>query len=474
MTTQLEEPRIRKAAYSVAACPRCGSEIEKGTLIELWEDPTRFGKGRIRWAHSNEECRAAAAARETGGGAGGGCSLEQVREEVKTQLAEAIGGLDLSGLDDAMKTAAEQHLKGVVSDVDKRLDEFASKMGEAHAESAGEIAKSTSEALTSAVKGMQSAILETITKVEQMIADGVPKVYEFRLPGKDPKKGNKGEHFHPVFEEVMDLCLMGRNVFLPGPAGCGKTKLASQIAERLERPFRFISCSAGMSEGQLNGRLAPQAASREALMNEYQYFVSQGIEPVAAAQLAASAVSGFNFIISEFVRAYEEGSVFLLDECDASDSNTLLVLQAALAGSKMAVPNRPGKPYADRHPDFVCIAAANTYGRGADRLYVGRAQLDEAFNDRFRIGVVPMDYDQKLELWFANQLSEDKQYEGKKALNEIWRIREAAGRNRLQRVVSTRFIEQAMSAIAFGKDADYVKAKLVTGWAKDELTKVGM
>ena len=36
-----------------------------------------------------------------------------------------------------------------------------------------------------------------------------------------------------------------------------------------------------------------------------------------------------------------------------------------------------------RHPDFICIAAANTWGLGATNDYVGILKLDAAFLDRF-------------------------------------------------------------------------------------------
>jgi hypothetical protein len=48
------------------------------------------------------------------------------------------------------------------------------------------------------------------------------------------------------------------------------------------------------------------------------------------------------------------------------------------------------------------IAAANTYGRGADRLYVGREQLDASSLDRF--GFWTMDYSEDVEhLWSGNE-----------------------------------------------------------------------
>ncbi len=173
---------------------------------------------------------------------------------------------------------------------------------------------------------------------------------------------------HAKFARALRLAAARRNILLVGPAGCGKTHLAAQVAEALGLPFASISCSAGMSEGQLLGRLVPTGEGGR-----------------------------FEYLRSDFVKCYEEGGVFLFDEIDAADSNTLLVINAALANGHMALPNRPEKPTAVKHPDFVCIAAANTFGTGADRQYVGRNQLDESTLDRFRIGQIELDYDFSIE-----------------------------------------------------------------------------
>ena len=53
-----------------------------------------------------------------------------------------------------------------------------------------------------------------------------------------------------------------------------------------------------------------------------------------------------------------------------------------------------------RHKNFYCIAAANTYGQGADRQYVGRNQLDAASIDRFIF--IDWKYDETLERKLAN------------------------------------------------------------------------
>ena len=96
-----------------------------------------------------------------------------------------------------------------------------------------------------------------------------------------------------------------------------------------------------MSEGQITGRLIPTGDGGK-----------------------------FEYQRSQFVEFYEEGGVFLLDEIDAADANVFLVLNQALANGHLPVPNRIGSPQAMRHQDFVLIAAANTFGNGANRMYV--------------------------------------------------------------------------------------------------------
>src|SRR5690348_6720439 len=172
---------------------------------------------------------------------------------------------------------------------------------------------------------------------------------------------------HEAFEEVLLIASQRIPVLLIGPAGCGKSHLAAQIAKALNLRFGSISCSAGMTEGHLTGRLLPTAENGR-----------------------------FEYQVSQFVDFYENGGVFLLDEIDAADSNTLLVINQATANGHIPVPNRVENPVATRHADFILIAAANTFGTGANRLYVGRNQLDESTLDRFRVGQVLMDYDERL------------------------------------------------------------------------------
>lgn len=242
------------------------------------------------------------------------------------------------------------------------------------------------------------------------------------------------EHTHEVFEEVLLLAKQRMNIMLPGPAGCGKTHLAAQVAKALGLRFASISCSAGMSEGQLTGKLLPVGENGQ-----------------------------FNFVTTDYLECFEHGGVFLFDELDAADANVLLVINSALANGMLSLPNRSGNTRAVRHPDFVCIAATNTFGRGCDRMYVGRAQLDEATLDRFRIGTVEMDYDTKVE----KRLCPDNDL---RSMLETYR--KGVRNHRLQRVVSSRFMRDAYSMKLAGWDHSRIEKALFGGWSEDEVRKI--
>ena len=244
-------------------------------------------------------------------------------------------------------------------------------------------------------------------------------------------------HTHQAFEKVLKLAAARVNVLLIGPAGSGKSHMAQQVADALELDFFFINCSEGMSESKLEGYLAPTGKAGR-----------------------------FEFITTDFIRAYENGGVFLLDEVDACDPNVLLVINAALANGHLALPKRYDNPVATRHEDFVLIASANTYGTGANRMYVGRNQLDEATLDRFRMGQIEMDFDAALE---AQLVADDE-------VRNAWqRVRAAVNTYKLRRVISTRtMVEAATKLKAAGFTLPEMLGQLTMGWSDDELSRVGL
>lgn len=239
---------------------------------------------------------------------------------------------------------------------------------------------------------------------------------------------------HSRFERVYKLASLRQNVMLVGPAGCGKTQLAEQVAEALGLSFNFLSCSAGMSESQLQGWLLPTGDDGK-----------------------------FNYVPAAFVNTYENGGVFLLDEMDAADENLLLVINSALANGKFAIPQRFENPTAKRHADFVMIGATNTYGNGADRVYAGRNQLDGATLDRFRTGVTTMDYCPNVESALVDST----------VLQWGAAIRSKINACKLRRVMSTR----VLLGYTAQKNAGFTMAdweeSYFADWSRDELTKVG-
>jgi len=181
-----------------------------------------------------------------------------------------------------------------------------------------------------------------------------PPQYQIKLPNQaEPKKLDGMVHWK--FPLILSALNAGCNVMLIGPAGSGKTTIAEQCAKALDIPFHFTGAVA--SEYKLSG-----------------FIDAQG-----------------RIISTEFKKAYCEGGLFLFDEIDGSSAQALLAFNAALANGHADFPDGAHT----RHINFKVIAAANTYGTGASRQYVGRNQLDAASLDRFI--AIDFDYDETLE-----------------------------------------------------------------------------
>lgn len=156
---------------------------------------------------------------------------------------------------------------------------------------------------------------------------------------------------HATLPSLLKICAARLPSMLVGSAGSGKTTAAEQVAIALGLPFYAVSVGAQTSKSDLIG-----------------YMSASG-----------------QYVSTMFRQAYEHGGVFVCDEIDAGNANVLIILNSALAGQWCAFPDGMVK----RHPDFVFVGTANTFGTGANRQYVGRNQLDSATLDRF----VSLDWD---------------------------------------------------------------------------------
>ena len=254
---------------------------------------------------------------------------------------------------------------------------------------------------------------------------------EIDRPQFEPKAN---EYLPAVFQRIFELAKIGQNILMVGPSGSGKTFLASVLASKLDRQFAAQSCSAGMSESQLAGWLLP-----------------------------VKDAGTFAYVPSAFVRLYEEGGVFLFDEIDAADENTLIFINAALANGVFYLAQRYDNPEVKRHPDFVAVGAANTFGLGEDNVYTGRTQLDGATLDRFRAGIVVVDYDDHVESTLVD----------KKVLDWGRMVRRTITANKLDRIMSTRVL---IDFTRQKKELGYTLLDMATSyfadWTPDEVALV--
>lgn len=243
------------------------------------------------------------------------------------------------------------------------------------------------------------------------------------------------EHVHEAFEKVLQLANARKNIMLTGPAGCGKTHLGGQVARALGLEFGHVSCSMGMSESQLAGWLLPIGEAGK-----------------------------FEYVPAPFVKLYKNGGLFLLDEFDNADPNLAVFFNTAIANGEISIPQNIGENVVKKHPDFVCVAAANTFGNGPDAIYVGRNQLDAATLDRFRCGIIEMDYDPKVEHAIVD----------KDVLTWGVSIREKIRSNRLRRIMSTRFLKDMTDMkLAYKWQQKDWEQVYFADWTEDERKKVG-
>lgn len=204
-----------------------------------------------------------------------------------------------------------------------------------------------------------SAALDEV-RVRELIAEAqlpreITTTVHIDLTRTDGTKIKLDGTHHKLFPKALSVIGCGLNLYLCGPAGSGKTTLGEQIAEAMGVPFEF------------NG----------AITSKFELF---GFKDAAG-----------TYHPTAFRRAFENGGVYLADEIDAWAPQPLLSLNAALANGWCDFPDMMVK----RHENFRMIAAANTWGQGADREYVGRNQLDAASLDRFVF--LAMEYDTALE-----------------------------------------------------------------------------
>lgn len=192
-------------------------------------------------------------------------------------------------------------------------------------------------------------------------------------------------------EQLKRLIEAGmRNIWMVGPAGCGKSTMARMTAKELNLPYLCISCGIGTSATEFLGYKYPTRES------------------------------------TKFAEYYAKPSIILIDEMTALDPAVGQVLNAALANDEIETTTG----LVSRNPECIIIATSNTFGSGASRQYVANNQLDTSTIDRFIGGIIEVDY----------SVDYESQYDVD-VVNYVWKLRECIKACNIRRIASTRMIQ---------------------------------
>jgi len=283
-------------------------------------------------------------------------------------------------------------------------------------EYSGELSAAGLEIFKLIEPALRAKLLDIVSNLETKV------IHEIHYTKDDVTKVLTGAHKQTA--TLIRYLSLGLNVLLVGPAGSGKTYAAHVAAEHLT-------------------------------LNYYP----QSVGP----QTSKSDLIGYMDALGKLVRtpareAFEHGGVWLIDEIDAANPAVLTIINMMLANSHASFPDGT----IARHPDFRVIASANTYGNGANRMYVGRNQLDAATLDRF-VGI-----DWAYDMDFERTICPNTSW-----LNYIWKLREAQDRLKIRVVISMRAIIDGGKMLAAGISQDETEnAKLWFGVSADDKSKL--
>lgn len=252
--------------------------------------------------------------------------------------------------------------------------------------------------------GSKTEIKELLNKEEEEKEKEELKKIQFSFSSLEPE------------DKLKSLIKAGmNNIWMVGPAGCGKSTIARNTAKELDIPYLCISCGIGTSATEFTGYKYP---TREA---------------------------------TKFAEFYAKKSIILIDEMTALDPSVAQVINAALANGE--IETTTGTVL--RHPECIIIATSNTFGNGADCQYVANNQLDASTIDRFTGAIIEVDYSVKYESQFDHEV-----------VDYIYLLRNCIKINSLRRIASTRMIQAAEKMKKAGM-LDW-KDMLIINWSDTE------
>lgn len=354
-----------------------------------------------------------------------GTSMIKNTRENATSLIDGLNALLVQVTDEAVRTKVEENVEAYLlsQDPKKKISDYVFN----------ELDKELKTQILQIVKRTieEYSIENEITTQLNMLFDEKLSAYASQIvvPITHIIKLNdlvlgqtKGGFYHERFEQILMQTQLDEPIMLIGPAGSGKNVAISQVADALGLHMYYTNNAS--NEFKLTG------------------FID----------------AGGNYRDTEFYKAFKNGGVFFLDEIDNSDPSALIVINSALANGYMAFPHET----IERHPDFRIIAAANTWGKGADLQYVGRNALDGATLDRF--DNIFFDYDKRLE---------QALYPNDEVLQFMWAFRNAVYQSKISHIVSTRGIGKVYKKELNGFPVPYIlTSNVVKNLGQDDINMI--
>ena len=171
---------------------------------------------------------------------------------------------------------------------------------------------------------------------------------------KEPPKNYGGFYFPDFTGSLFRRIKMGKNIFLAGESGTGKSELVQKLAEYYGQTVIRINFHEGITESNLIGKFIVKNAE-----TSFAY----GLVPLAM----------------------KKGYWLLLDEIDYAQPEHTSVLQAVLEGKPLVITSNEGE-IVTPHESFRVFATGNTTGRGdTTDSYHGTNFMNSAFLDRWTI-----------------------------------------------------------------------------------------
>ena len=353
------------------------------------------------------------------------CNFTWTDEMLKKATKQEVEGLEVNNTVEDIKKELENNNK----DIDKMLNKIGDLLKEVKEEK--KIMKEESpieKAMTEAIieKGKEIATKDLEERIKKNLDKFIQENYGI-LPKQVIIKQNDIETklegiFHKDFDKICNIVANDIPLMLVGGAGAGKNYTLEQVAKGLG--LTFYSTNAINQEYKLTGFIDANGVYHE----------------------------------TEFYKAFKDGGMFFLDEIDASSPEALIILNSAIANRYFDFP--VGRINANK--DFRVVCAGNTYGTGADMIYVGRNVLDGATLDRFV--VLNFDYDEQVE----KQLAYDEEL-----YYFIKDLRDAINDSNLRYIVSMRALINATKLLQIGIDKETIlKTVIIKNMQIDDINTI--